>query len=119
MLNDSLAHMAWQNVGSNLFVETDTTYVSYNTLQAYILTGCRLVDFAIVFTTKQALTKGTDYYFCKLTYTPDDVPYNYLVYYDNNAAVLTVKTNGNVFLRPLTADIPVNYTLNARGIFKN
>ncbi|CDB90807.1 uncharacterized protein BN565_00020 [Clostridium sp. CAG:253] len=118
-INDSLAHMAWQNVGSNLFVETDTTYVSYNTLQAYILTGCRLVDFAIVFTTKQALTKGTDYYFCKLTYTPDDVPYNYLVYYDNNAAVLTVKTNGNVFLRPLTADIPVNYTLNARGIFKN
>lgn len=118
-INDSLAHMAWQNVGSNLFVETDTTYVSYNTLQAYILTGYRLVDFAIVFTTKQALTKGTDYYFCKLTYTPDDVPYNYLVYYDNNAAVLTVKTNGNVFLRPLTADIPVNYTLNARGIFKN
>ena len=118
-INNSLAHMAWQNVGSNLFVETDTTYVSYNTLQAYILTGCRLVDFAIVFTTKQALTKGTDYYFCKLTYTPDDVPYNYLVYYDNNAAVLTVKTNGNVFLRPLTADIPVNYTLNARGIFKN
>lgn len=118
-INDSLAHMARQNVGSNLFVETDTTYVSYNTLQAYILTGCRLVDFAIVFTTKQALTKGTDYYFCKLTYTPDDVPYNYLVYYDNNAAVLTVKTNGNVFLRPLTADIPVNYTLNARGIFKN
>ena len=118
-INDSLANMAWQNVGSNLFIEKDTTYVSYNTLQAYILTGCRLVDFAIVFTTKQALTKGTDYYFCKLTYTPDDVPYNYLVYYDNNAAVLTVKTNGNVFLRPLTADIPVNYTLNARGIFKN
>lgn len=118
-INDSLANMAWQNVGSNLFIEMDTTYVSYNTLQAYIFTGHHLVDFAIVFTAKQALTKGTDYYFCKLTYTPDDVPYNYLVYYDNNAAVLTVKTNGNVFLRPLTADIPVNYTLNARGIFKN
>ena len=110
--------MAWQNVGSNLFMEKDTTYVSYNTLQAYILTGCHLVDFAIVFTAKQALTKGTDYYFCKLAYVPDDVPYNYLVYYDNNAAVLTVKTNGYVFLRPLTADIPVNYMLNARGIFK-
>lgn len=119
MLNDSLAKKAWQDVGSNLFIERDTTYVSFNTLQAYINANNSLVDFAIVFTAKQALTKGTDYYFCKLTYTPDDVPYNYLVYYDNNAAVLTVKTNGYVFLRPLTADIPVNYTLNARGIFKN
>lgn len=118
-INDSLAKKAWQDVGSNLFIERDTTYVSFNTLQAYINANNSLVDFAIVFTAKQALTKGTDYYFCKLTYTPDDVPYNYLVYYDNNVAVLTVKTNGYVFLRPLTADIPVNYMLNARGIFKN